>query len=728
LPIPLDSFSKTFNLKENKGFFAHFFNSIEHQNYIGRLPDKDFFGVKYFSRERREKFEKWYDEAKNVEFNFKDSFFSYCESDVELLAKGCFKFRDIIMNIANVDPFANNYTIASLCHTIYRKQYMPVNSIGVIPEYGYNPHEKSSRKAMQWLAWLESDRNIVIKYHARSEYGEMKVGPYKLDGFIDKTCAFEFHGCLFHGCPKCYTSETLNPFTREKMSEVHTRHKRRMEYLSKYIKIEEMWECEWDLLCKTKLREYTAEIQTPLEPRSALFGGRTEAFVLHYQCKSDEKIMHYDIRSLYAWVEKYCRMPLGHCRIITANFDKIENYFGIIKCRILPPKQLLFPVLPCRSNNKLVFALCSKCSELRNKNICVHSDSERSFVGTWCSPEIMEAINQNYSILKIFEVWHWEKSVVYNKTTGDTGLFSNYINAFLKLKQESSGWPSWVHTDADRERYIHEFKENEGIELDKNKIAFNSGMRQVAKLCLTSHWGRFGMQTNKSKIKILTETSEWYKIINNDNYIVHGVLASTPDIIQVSVSENTSLHVGSYHNSVALAAFVTTYARVKLLKSLLQVGRRVLYTDTDSIIFVVDDKFLQSSEMLKTGDFLGDWADEIVGAYGENVYITEFVSAGPKNYTKSFSNGQCVSVVKGFALTSTAASNLNFDAIKDVVMNFLHDKSGEQLTVEQSSIKRNKDTWEMKSIVCNKEYNMVYDKRVINYTNFHTVPYGTKYD
>jgi hypothetical protein len=374
LPIPLDSFSKTFNLTEAKGFFPHFFNSIEHQNHIGAVPNKDMFGVKYFSRDRRDKFEKWYDEAKNVEFNFKDTFFSYCEADVDLLAKGCFKFRDIIISIANIDPFANNFTIASLCHSIYRKQYMPLNSIGVISEYGYNPHEKSSRKAMLWLAWIESDRKIVIKYHARSEYGEMKVGPYKLDGFIDNEHAYEFHGCLFHGCPKCYSAETLNPFTKQKMSEVFDRHRRRMEYLKKYIKIEEMWECEWDILCKTKLCDYVemcGEIHTPLEPRNALFGGRTEAFVLHYLCKQDEKIMHYDIRSLYAWVEKYCRMPVGHCRIITSNFDKIENYFGIIKCRILPPKQLLFPVLPCRSNNKLVFALCCKCSELRQKIVVI---------------------------------------------------------------------------------------------------------------------------------------------------------------------------------------------------------------------------------------------------------------------------------------------------------------------------------------------------------------------
>ena len=39
----------------------------------------------------------WYTANEHVEFNFKEELFRYCEMDVDLLAKGCFAFRRIIL-------------------------------------------------------------------------------------------------------------------------------------------------------------------------------------------------------------------------------------------------------------------------------------------------------------------------------------------------------------------------------------------------------------------------------------------------------------------------------------------------------------------------------------------------------------------------------------------------------------------------------------------------------
>ena len=40
LPMPLASFPSTFNLTElKKGFFPHLFNTPDHQQYVGRIPD-----------------------------------------------------------------------------------------------------------------------------------------------------------------------------------------------------------------------------------------------------------------------------------------------------------------------------------------------------------------------------------------------------------------------------------------------------------------------------------------------------------------------------------------------------------------------------------------------------------------------------------------------------------------------------------------------------------------
>ena len=48
----------------------------------------------------------------------------------------------------------------------------------------------------------------------------------------------------------------------------------------------------------------------------------------------------------------------------------------------------------------------------------------------------------------------------------NSGLFE-YVNMFLKLKQDSSGYPSWVECEADKDQYVEDYRRAEGIPLDK---------------------------------------------------------------------------------------------------------------------------------------------------------------------------------------------------------------------------------------------------------------------
>ena len=105
-------------------------------------------------------------------------------------------------------------------------------------------------------------------------------------------------------------------------------------------------------VCKKNGQITTLNCDAAMNPRVALYGGRTEAVKLHHECNIDEKIFYYDINSLYPFVQKSCLYPIGHPTIHTEN---VENYFGLIYCRILPPKHLFYPVLPSRINGKLVF-------------------------------------------------------------------------------------------------------------------------------------------------------------------------------------------------------------------------------------------------------------------------------------------------------------------------------------------------------------------------------------
>lgn len=364
---------------------------------------------------------------------------------------------------------------------------------------------------------------------------------FYVDGFDKNTnTIYEFHGCYFHGCPKCFTPDTFNVIKNQKMATIYDRHCKRINVLkANCYHLEEIWECDFDRLVESDIFllqiKNNLRVRSPLEPRNALFGGRTNALRLHYKTKPGEKINYVDFTSLYPFVQKYKKYPIHHPEIITSNFLDIDKYFGLIKCRVLPPQKLYIPVLPTKINNKLLFTLCRTCAETNSKT-CQHNENERALEGTWVSVELNCALLRGYRVLEIFEVWHWQDSLEYDNTTKNGGLFTDYINLFLKGKQEASGFPSSVSTVEEQNYYLDEYLNKEGIQLDKSKIEKNPAKRFVFKLALNSMWGRLGMNTDRSHYKMIKNESEWFEMISDDQYIINSADFSHPEIIQVFFS------------------------------------------------------------------------------------------------------------------------------------------------------------------------------------------------
>jgi len=94
-----------------------------------------------------------------------------------------------------------------------------------------------------------------------------------------------------------------------------------------------------------------------------------------------------------------------------------------------------------------------------------HSDEERCIV----VDEFRKAVEMGYSVMDVFEVWEYEVTC-FDKDTKTEGLFAEYVNMFLKLKQESSGYPSWVQSEDDKGRYIEDYRRAEGIAVHKASI------------------------------------------------------------------------------------------------------------------------------------------------------------------------------------------------------------------------------------------------------------------
>ena len=196
-------------------------------------------------------------------------------------------------------------------------------------------------------------------------------------------------------------------------------------------------------------------------------------------------LVYFQFTSLYPWTQKTQKYPVGHPEIITKDFDMtLASYFGIAKVKILPPRGLYHPVLPYRSNGKLKFPLCRTCADRESKDPCCCTEEERAILGTWCTPEIQKAVEKGYTLLTCYEVYHWSETEEYDPDTKQGGLFTEYVNTFLKLKQEASGWPEWCKTEEDRQQYVTNYAANEGIQLDMNNIQKNPGLRSLSKLAL----------------------------------------------------------------------------------------------------------------------------------------------------------------------------------------------------------------------------------------------------
>ena len=847
LPMPLANLPKSFGLKEmKKGFFPHFYNTTEHQHDIlPCLPDKKYYDPDGMSKERRSEFLEWYESHKDQTFDFQKEMREYCISDVDILLKACWKFRELLKKETGtearvedpdnltfktvlqnaVDPFSY-LTIASVCMGIFRSKFLeetwsvlieenvqpnceheheckciwlegrkmsassvleilhqgnwvPSTSfkvvdkkfvkspIGLIPSHGYAGGDNHSKESIEWLSVLQKQLNdqgkpIMIQT-ARSKAGEKSIMcpgktrsiRYKVDGYFEfqgQKFVCEYHGCNFHGCPACFPRDreiTMNDNKSMAQRYRDTMLKEKRLRNAGYTVLTK-WSCQFAKDKKNPpMKEYvdSLNIQEPINLRDCYFGGRTNGLILHKIFSETEKGYYVDFTSLYPDILKYRRFPIGHPERITDNFHSCyikqcdgdcfyQNcegyhwalpYFGVMKATFKPPKDLLHPVLPLKCNGKLKFPLCYKCA-CSEKEDCNCSDEERSFTHTYCTPEIEVAINMGYQITQVHEVLHWIETEVYDPSSKSGGLFTGYINTFLKLKQQASGFPEHVKTDQEKDDYIQQYLLHEGISLDKKLIQKNPGLRSLSKLALNSFYGKFGQRTNMKKTKFVTDVETLFKMFTDPSKTVTDFHIMNENIVEVEYKITEDFEPLSVNTNVTIAAFCTSWARLKLWSVMNKLGPRVLYHDTDSIIFSVKDP---KDYVPSLGPYLGQLTSELeckeLGCKRdacEGHWIKEFVSCGPKNYTYRVNTGEIVCKVRGFSLNYRSSLLINFESMKEALYAWKNKTPLELITVK-TEIRRDKHQPKVYNRVISKHYGVVYDKRRV-LPDFSTLPYGYK--
>ena len=213
------------------------------------------------------------------------------------------------------------------------------------------------------------------------------------------------------------------------------------------------------------------------------------------------------------------------------------------------------------------------------------------------------------------------------------------------------------------------------------------------------------------------QPSHLFNLLSDTTKDISTLRLCTDDILEaVYTSVNENAQKGTKTN-IFVAAFTTCHARLKLYESLDLLKKQVIYFDTDSIVY----KWRPGQPSIPTGDFLGEFKDELQGDI-----IAEFVSGGAKNYAYQTRAGSSVCKVRGFTLNVRGSAILNFQSMKQNLLDELHipqDSRRNLQIVTPYHFQRDLQQKQIKVVQRVKKYGLVFDKRVLN-TNAVSYPYG----
>ena len=284
----LASLPKSYNIENlvAKGFFPYKYVTIKNLNYVGEIPNEDYFCVSGMNDKRLNVFYKWYADMKDKQYNLKDEMIKYCRNDVFILSVCMNKYKTSMFNQFQINIF-DFTTKASLSHGIWRRDYLPEKTVLLINK---KRQKNYSNECIVWLKVQEKKYNVSIQ-GGDSFFGERRlVKPlsnvrksFFIDGYdrVNNTCYF-FHGCFFHGCLKCYNLGKIKSFVGG-ISQIHLYNdiKTYINEVKKTCNVREIWECDWnemlknDMLLKTIRDRLYFQIKNVgrLQPEQAIYGG-----------------------------------------------------------------------------------------------------------------------------------------------------------------------------------------------------------------------------------------------------------------------------------------------------------------------------------------------------------------------------------------------------------------------------------------------------------------------
>ena len=235
-------------------------------------------------------------------------------------------------------------------------------------------------------------------------------------------------------------------------------------------------------------------------------------------------------------------------------------------------------------------------------------------------------------------------------------------------------------------------------------------------LTIFSFLGKFAQRSNLTKTKRLTEPKELFNYLQSDEYEVKDAQMVNDETIEIQYTEKEGFVEDKDNVNIVIAAFTTAYARLKLYDLLDLLQERVLYYDTDSVVYIHQP----GKPDPPLGDYLGELTDKLVPGH----HITTFISGGPKNYAYVTNNGEAKLKIRGITLNYDASKTINVDVMRHLVELYVDCHIQDKVTVNiPYKITRDKKEKNIVTKRTKKDYRIVYNKRVVK-ENYETVPYG----
>lgn len=210
----------------------------------------------------------------------------------------------------------------------------------------------------------------------------------------------------------------------------------------------------------------------------------------------------------------------------------------------------------------------------------------------------------------------------------------------------------------------------------------------------------------------------YVKMMTDETLEISDLIHLSDEMIALVWTKHDGFDEPLTHVNMVMGAYTTAQARLKLYSILERLQHRVLYFDTDSVIFTQTEGEWEPP----TGEFLGDLKCETDGEP-----ITAFVSGGPKNYAYRLASGVTTCKIRGFTLGSGNAELLNFDTMEAMVLkdglrggSTVKALNPFNVRSDRSGMLRSTGGAEGST----KLYRLVYDKRVVLKDGVSTLPYG----